>query len=126
VGSGVPLLRARARLGEALGEKRDIWWHARVDEAVIEDVRRSLEVAGIPFLDRFSTRDKILAEWRDRSENMGASSPPRIVMAIILAERGEKEPARDLLARQVRETRNPGHPEYVRELASRLAVGNLM
>jgi len=56
---------------------------------------------------------------------MGASSPPRIVMAIILAERGETERARALLARQVLETRNPGHPDYVRKLASELAVGSL-
>jgi hypothetical protein len=46
-------------------------------------------------------------------------------MAIILAERGEKDRARELLARQVLETRNPGHPAYVRRLAERLAVGAL-
>lgn len=115
----------RARLGEAMGEEGDIWWHARADEAVVDDVRRVLEVEGFAFLDRFSTRDRILAEWRDRSENMGASSPPRIVMAIILAERGQKEQARELLARQRLEVRNPGHPDYVRRLASKLGVGGI-
>jgi hypothetical protein len=115
----------RARLGEASGAQQDIWWRALPDDAVLEDVRRRLEVGGFPFLDRFSTRDKILAEWRNRSENLGAGSPPRIVMAIILSERGEKEQARALLALQVRETRNPGHPDYVRRLATELAVGSL-
>jgi hypothetical protein len=92
---------------------------------VADDVRRRLELSGLPFLDRFSTRDKILAEWNDRSENMGASSPPRIVMAVILAERGLKGRARALLAQQVLETRNPGHPDYVRKLAKELAVEGL-
>jgi hypothetical protein len=115
----------RARLGDASGEARDLWWQARVDDAVIGDVRRRLELGGLPFLERYSTRDKILAEWRDRSANMGASGPPRIVMAIILAERGHKGRARELLAQQVLETRNPGHPAYVRKLAEELGVGGL-
>lgn len=115
----------RARLGKACGEKRDIWWHARAEDAVIEDVRRRLEQAGLPFLNRYSTREKILAEWQDRSENMGAGRPPRIVLAIILAEHGRKDEARALLAQQVHETRSPGHPDYVWRLANRLNVGSL-
>lgn len=115
----------RARLAEASGEDRDIWWRARVDDTVLSDVRRRLEVGGIPFLERYSTRDKILAAWKDRSENMGASNPPRIVMAIMLAERGDKDRARELLSLQARETHNPGHPAYVRRLADQLAVGPL-
>jgi len=115
----------RARLGGASGERRDIWWPARFDGEVIDDVRRRLKLGGFPFLERFSTRDKILAEWHDRSLNMGTSSPPRIVMAIILAERGQSERARELLARQVLEARNPGHQNYVRKLADILGVGSL-
>ena len=115
----------RARLGEASGEEQDLWWPARNDTAVIDDVRRRLELGGLPFLDRFSTRDKVLVEWHARSQNMGASSPPRIVMAIILAERGESGRARELLAKQVMETRNPGHPDYMRKLAKKLALGSL-
>jgi hypothetical protein len=115
----------RARLGEASGEQHDVWWHARAEDVVIEDIRRRLEQAGLPFLNRYSSREKMLAEWRDRSETMGAGSPPRIVMAIILAERGRKGEARALLALQVRETRNPRHPDYVRKLANQLSVGSL-
>jgi Domain of unknown function (DUF4304) len=115
----------RARLGEVSGEGQDIWWHAHSDDDVVDDLRSRLQGGGFRFLERFSTRDRILAEWSDRSENMGASSPPRIVMAIILAERGQKERARALLGRQVLETRNPGHPDYVRRLARELSVGNL-
>ena len=115
----------RARLGEVSGERRDVWWRTQADDAAVDDVRSRLEAGGLPFLERFSTRDRILAEWADRSERMGASSPPRIVTAIILSERGLKEGARSLLARQAFETRNPGHKNYVRKLANRLAVGSL-
>ena len=115
----------RSRLGEAAGQGRNIWWHARADNAVIDDVRNDLERFGLPFLNRFSSRDKILAEWSDRSESIDASSPPRIVMAIILAARGQRDRARALLARQVLETRNPGHPDYVRRLAGELEVGSV-
>ena len=58
----------RARLADAAGEERDIWWHARAEGAVIADVRRLLADEGLPFLDRFATRDRILAEWQDLAE----------------------------------------------------------
>jgi len=115
----------RERLGKASGEKQDTWWRARANATVVDDVLRRLEVGGLPFLDRFSSRDKILTEWNGQSENMGTSSPPRIVMAIILFERGQKDQARVLLAQQVLETRNPAHAEYVRKLAKELTVGSL-
>jgi hypothetical protein len=115
----------RARLGQVSGEKQDLWWYARSDQAVVDDVQRRLEQYGLPFVARFSTRDKILAEWRDRSENLFTSDPPRIVMAIILTERGERDRARALLALQTLETHNPAHPESVRRLAQKLGLGNL-
>lgn len=115
----------RGRLGEASGHQQDIWWHARPEDAVVQDVQRHLEVGGLPFLERFSTRDKIVAEWSGRSENVGASRPPRIVLAIILVERRQGEPARALLASQALETRNTGHAEYVQRLAHALGLGNL-
>lgn len=115
----------RSRLGEACGEQKDLWWQARFEDAIVSDLRRRLEVGGFPFLERYSSRDKIVSEWSDRSDNMGTSGPPRIVLAIILAERDEKDRARELLAQQVLETRNPGHPDYVRKLADRLKLGRL-
>ncbi len=64
----------RARLSEASGEEQDIWWHAHADDAVVDDVRHRLELGGFPFLDRFSTRDKILAQWSHQSEKSTADS----------------------------------------------------
>jgi len=115
----------RSRLGEFVGEGKEIWWHARADEQTVVDVRNCLEKVGFPFLERFGSRDLILAEWEGQSENMGASNPPRIVSAIILSERGERDRARSLLREQVRETLNPGHPKYVRSLAETLGLGRL-
>ncbi|HEV7509798.1 MAG TPA: DUF4304 domain-containing protein [Thermoanaerobaculia bacterium] len=115
----------RSRLGKISGEDRDLWWPARFDDAIVNDVRRRLETDGLLFLDRHSTRDKILAEWRDRPDTLHVMSPPRIVMAIILAERGQSGIAHELLAEQVLETHNPGHPDYVRTLAAKLGLGSL-
>lgn len=115
----------RARLGALVGEGKEMWWHARAEDEIVADLRRCLEKAGLPFLERFATRDRILAELDGRTENMGASSPPRIVSAIILAERGERERAHRLLSQQALETRNPGHPQYVRTLAKILGLGGL-
>jgi hypothetical protein len=115
----------RARLGEIGPQRQELWWQATMDDVVMNDVVTRLGRDGLPFLDRFGSRDQILKEWRTQTENMGASSPPRIVMAVILARRGDVDEARRLLTLQTRETRNPGHPAYVRKLASELGLGQL-
>ena len=90
-----------------------------------ETLRAEIEIP-VPFLDHFATRDKILKEWAGRAENMGASRPPRIVSAIILATRGEIDRSRELLVDQARQaTTNPGHKKYVAELAAKLGLGVL-
>ena len=115
----------RERLGQVLGEKRDIWWTANAEPNVIDEIRSALVTKGVAFLDRFASRDLVLAEI----EQSGASCPwcpsPRIVSAVILAERDELGPAKALLAMQVLEGRNPSHPVYVRELARTLGLGEL-
>ena len=115
----------RARLNELTGQGADVWWHAHAGVALVPGLQRDLEEVGLPFLERFGTRDRILVEWDGVSENMGVSSPPRIVSAIILVARGDREQARRLLSQQVWETRKPGHPGYVRRLAERLGLGTL-
>jgi Domain of unknown function (DUF4304) len=115
----------RSRLGELIGEGKEVWWQTRAAVDVVTDLQRSFELAGFPFLERFESRDRILAEWAGRSQNMGASRPPRIVSAIILAKRGMQKQARELLSQQAHETRNSGHPQYVRQLAESLGLGRL-
>jgi hypothetical protein len=77
------------------------------------------------FFARYESRDLILSELKGRSANLGAGGPPRIICAIILAGRGDLSAARTLLAEQVRENKNPGHPAYVRNLAAKLGLGAL-
>jgi hypothetical protein len=106
-------------------ERKDVWWDIRVEEALTEELLQRLERDAIPFFKKFETRDAILDQWLAAPNSVYAISPPRIVCAIILAERGRKEAARALLAAQAREILNPGHPAYVRRLAEKLGVGDL-
>ena len=113
----------RARLGPLEPGQKDLWWSVLADDRVVLDVRERLVRDAFPFLERFGSRDGILHEWKSRTENLFAGDPPRIVRAIILATRGQADEARALLDAQAQETRNPGHPEYVRGLAKKLGLG---
>ncbi len=117
----------RSRLGEIAGDECDSWWPARAEDSIVDDVVGRLEKFGFPFLARFGSRDKILAEWAGRSQNSSLSVPPRIVSAIILAARSQRAEARDLLRRQAEDSRPklPGHSDYVAELAARMGLGTL-
>jgi len=110
----------RERLG-SLVEKRDVWWLIDATAEAIPDVLARLERDGLPFLERFGSRDAILRELED-PRNDAMAPAQRIVRAIILFERGATAAAKDLLAQQALETRNPGHPAYVRSLAERLGI----
>lgn len=112
----------RARLGRLGPERVDLWWNITVDGEIADEIARRLERDAFPFLARFESRDAILAELRPVADPFYVGTPPRIICAIILASRGQRAEARELLALQVVETRNPGHPAYVRKLADRLGV----
>lgn len=113
----------RDRLGPVSGSDKDVWWHARVDPVIVQDIQTCLIDYGFPFLDRFSTRDFILAELHGQGKNLRHCVVPRIVCAIIHANRNETEIARLLLTEQTKETWNPRHPDYVRDLAQRMGLG---
>ncbi|WP_244117556.1 DUF4304 domain-containing protein [Burkholderia contaminans] len=115
----------RMRLGALIGDGKEVWWHAQASEQMVSNILEALKKEGLPFIDRFATRDKILAEWNGQGSILSTGSPPRIVLAIILSTRGEFDEARRLLCIQVRETRNPGHPAHVRKLAMALGLGEL-
>jgi len=113
----------RTRLGQASGGQ-DIWWHASDPPRAVADIQPLLMSYGLIFLERFATRDHVLAELAAARDNLEYCAVPRIVSAVILRERGSTEMARQLLSAQAAEcTRNPGHPAYVRELALRLGLG---
>ncbi len=114
----------RARLGALSMTDGDLWWPATLTASMTQDVLRRLVQFGMPFLERFSTRQRILDEFAGVSENRYLAVP-RIVSAILLTGRGDAEEARRLLSDQSRETSNRGHAAYVRELARRLGLGEL-
>jgi len=116
----------RARLGQVCSDDKDIWWPADASPAVIEAVSERLRIGGLPWLDRFSTRDRILAELKELTRSPWTSTP-RIVMALIQLARGDAAAAHLLLAAQASEaaTMHPRHADYVRQLALKLGVGPL-
>lgn len=115
----------RTRLPVLGPEGKDAWWDIQAHDSLVQDLLQRFERDAIPFFKKFETRDDILKQWLAISKALYAFSPPRIVCAIILAERGRKEDARVLLAAQAKETLNPEHPAYVRRLADKLGVGDL-
>jgi hypothetical protein len=104
---------------------REFWWDVRADEALTQELVQRLTRDAIPFFKKFETRDAILDQWLAVPKPLFVGTLPRIVCAIILAERGRSEDARTLLAAQARETLNPGHSAYVRRLGDKLGLGDL-
>jgi len=117
----------RSRLGSSGND--DIWWHARADDAVISDVLSCLSTDGIPFLNRYATRKKIMSELSNRPDQLGAAShPARIMLAILLVHSGNERRASKMLAEQAKwalEDNLRGHADYVGKLALRLGLGSL-
>jgi hypothetical protein len=114
----------RARLGNLKGEPRDIWWPASTEKAAVDEIYRRLNEEAFPFFAQLSSRDDVIENWPKISAviSSGASSPWKIVAAIMMSERGEHAQASELLREQARETDNPKHREYVRKLAAEIGV----
>jgi hypothetical protein len=114
----------RNRLGPASGSSKDLWWRASASPEVVQHVQLLLLSFGLVFLERFRSRDLILAELTGQGENLEYCSVPRIVCAIILTRRGKPDAARKLMSAQALESHdNRHHPAYVRELALRMGLG---
>lgn len=114
----------RTRLGNAGHERQDLWWSLTDDPAVRAELWTRLDRDGFPFLHRYESRHAILDDW-ETLEARGNIYPMRIVCATILAGLGRHAEARRHLSVQVKDTRNPGHPDYVRGLAQKLGLGRL-
>jgi hypothetical protein len=112
--------QVRTRLGSLTPSRADLWWplDERWPDAAAEVVRL-LQELGLPWVERFSTRDGVLAGWIDQAPDA------RIVRAIIEAKRGHHEKARALLAAQVASTQQLAHRAYVQVVAKQLGLGAL-
>lgn len=101
-------------------------------DVVAASVWDALEAKGFEFLERFSTRRKILAAWISETRwEHGASPIARVDVAIMEAVAGDRGRARDLLNQhisQVDPLQHNGrhHVDHVRELAASLGIGGLL
>ena len=114
----------RARLGNVGSERQDIWWKAKSSSMLVEELRNRLVKDALPFLQSFESREAIIREWLNtyNEYQFSSSSPPNIVLAIILANQGRTEEARSLLEQRIRQSQHEGHKAYVRSLAVRLGL----
>ena len=115
----------RSRLGELGLERKDLWWSIRSRAQALDDLLPRISHDAMRFFATYGSREEILSALDGKTENMSSGNPPRIICAIILASRGDISRARKLLSEQALETRNPGHPAYVRALAGRLGLGSI-
>jgi hypothetical protein len=77
----------RARIGFLMDPPHDHWWDLPGDAG--EAMLRVMEERGLPFLQRFATRDGIIAEWVEFSEAHSLFPGAGAVVASLLAARGE-------------------------------------
>lgn len=115
----------RSRLVRAADtEADDLWWPADATGPVPDEIRRRLERDGLALLDRYATRDAILADIdEDAVSHPHMLAPPRMVGGIILAERGDRAGARHLFERQKDAALSGGrigHADYIAGLIARL------
>ena len=118
----------RERLGNIGPERSDMWWPARDQRGTIDDLEERIIRDALPYLEVYSTRDRILAAYPKNPHGFGLGGPTsRIVVAIILARRGDVSEAKELLVEQVNEARerNPRHVEFVETLSDKLGLGPL-
>jgi hypothetical protein len=100
----------------------------RLDQTAGE-VWNALENDGVVFLERFSTRDKIMTGWIDQSP--ADVSLSRVDIAVMLAARGDTAAAANMLDEHILQVdpRRPisrRHVDSVRELGARLGLRKLV
>ncbi len=107
------------------------WWplHDRIEDTV-EEVKSMLIQSGIPFLERFGSREKIIADWVNFNETeFEITRVPRLDVAMILLQRNKKDEASQLIVEHLNKCKVKEelphvqrHMEYVRELAAELGL----
>jgi hypothetical protein len=114
----------RARIGELMDPPHDHWWDLPGDAAELgAELVRVMEARGLPFLQRFATRDAVVAEWIGFSEARVLMATARTDVAILLAGRGETREARALLQElRCREGTAASAVAWLDALAARLGL----
>ena len=113
------------RIGALLPERGDWWWTL---DAPVEElaglVDSLLADDALPFLDRFASREELLRAWHARDPLVSdyGTAPP-FTIATVHAVRGEREPAREIIAAELRDTDRPEARRRILEAAEELGLG---
>jgi len=99
-------------------------------EVLIDEIGSLLINVGVPFLDRFRSRDRVVEDWVAFNENeLSITLVARLDVAMILLKRGDtvgaKKLFQDHLQIYLRKPSNANHGTYVRELAQKVGLGDL-
>lgn len=117
----------RTRL-ENLDGRPDFYWSTNENvESLFDDIAGLLVGVGVPWLNRFASRDAILAEFANYEQGAGAWwwSVPRLSVAMIHLARGNEAAAKNLFEGQYRTSSHQSHQEHVQKLALRFGLGKL-
>lgn len=120
-----PRCTVRQRLGRASDYPGDLWWPFPYEQSDLDDVVQRLKNGGMSFLERYSTRDKILTGFANGDVPRNINLPNEVMRAIMLAHRGDKEQARHVFADYIGEITAPAHEQYVRKLAKKVGIWDL-
>lgn len=121
----------RERLGVLGPERQDIWWKLDAVPQQSAEVFQRIERDALPFLERFATRERLLAEWMpDRAMKEETDfarftrSRENLACGIILASLGRLEEAKACLRASLQW--KPEHPSSsrTRDFMERLDAKN--
>ena len=118
-----PNCEVRERLGLLGKSKKDIWWDLSGDERTIEsEVSDLLLKYGEQYFSRFSSREKLLAQWEQERLQNNLPQRKTLIMAIVLAQRGEKMRANELLEQEFGDKYKTTFLEYARNIVVNLGI----
>ncbi len=117
----------RGRLGSLIPPYVDRWWDLGGDIDVISrEVWRLLHKYGCPFLEGLSSHEAVLEAWRNGATSRQArwfGAPARVIVAIMLAGRGDLETACLLLQDEYHERKAGGlTTQFILERAALLGI----
>jgi hypothetical protein len=115
----------RARIGELRAHPADVWWHLSADSPN-DEMPQLLRRAVAEWFPLFSARERILAIGQEQRKPVGWPHRGKLVQAIMWAHRGSSVDAEtslraywaDYLANPI----NPGHGDFIRDIARRLQI----
>jgi hypothetical protein len=134
----------RARIGRLMPVGHDHWWRLseaqKLDSIAVglteklpilqpfrspdlsQNVLSSVQDYGLPFLERFAARSKIIEAWQ--RDQLREWMPPRapLSIGIILAQQGETERARKLIRDYYTRVDKVGHRRFVMHVARSLGL----